>query len=56
MHPRGRSFADLKDWSAEIAHALKVQPTRAEDLDLLVDCAAQRVVPRDPRGAFYEIE
>jgi predicted aspartyl protease len=27
-----------------------------EDLDLLVDCIAQRVVPRDPRGAIYEIE
>ena len=26
-----------------------------EDLDLLVDCSAQRVVPRDPRGAIYEI-
>ena len=26
-----------------------------EDLDLLVDCAAQRLVPRDPRGAIYEI-
>ena len=27
-----------------------------EDLDLLVDCVAQRVVPRDPSGATYEIE
>jgi predicted aspartyl protease len=27
-----------------------------EDLDLLVDCSAQRVVPRDPRSAIYEIE
>ncbi len=27
-----------------------------EDLDLLVDCTAQRVVPRDPSGATYEIE
>jgi predicted aspartyl protease len=27
-----------------------------EGLDLLVDCQAQRVVPRDPRGAIYEIE
>jgi predicted aspartyl protease len=27
-----------------------------EDLDLVVDCIAQRVVPRDPRGAIYEIE
>ncbi len=27
-----------------------------EGLDLLVDCTAQRVVPRDPRGAIYEIE
>jgi predicted aspartyl protease len=27
-----------------------------EDLDLLVDCTAQRVIPRDPRGAIYEIE
>ncbi len=27
-----------------------------EDLDLLVDCRRQRVVPRDPRGAIYEIE
>ena len=27
-----------------------------EDLDLLVDCTTQRVVPRDPRGAIYEIE
>jgi len=27
-----------------------------EALDLLVDCQAQRVVPRDPRGAVYEIE
>ncbi len=27
-----------------------------EDLDLLVDCQKQRVVPRDPRGAIYEIE
>jgi predicted aspartyl protease len=27
-----------------------------EALDLLVDCKNQRVVPRDPRGAIYEIE
>jgi predicted aspartyl protease len=27
-----------------------------EDLDLLVDCSTQRVVPRDPRGAIFEIE
>lgn len=27
-----------------------------EALDLLVDCKSQRVVPRDPRGAVYEIE
>ncbi len=27
-----------------------------EDLDLLVDCVAQRVVPRDPSGPIYEIE
>jgi predicted aspartyl protease len=27
-----------------------------EDLDLLVDCVDQRLVPRDPRGATYEIE
>jgi predicted aspartyl protease len=27
-----------------------------EDLDFLVDCAAQRVVPRDPSGPIYEIE
>ena len=27
-----------------------------EALDLLVDCQNQRVVPRDPRGAIYEIE
>ncbi len=27
-----------------------------EDLDLLVDCSAQRVIPRDPSGATYEIE
>src|SRR5262249_17542317 len=27
-----------------------------EDLDLLVDCTSRRVVPRDPRGAIYEIE
>ncbi len=27
-----------------------------EDLDLLVDCGDQRVVPRDPSGATYEIE
>jgi predicted aspartyl protease len=27
-----------------------------EDLDLLVDCAQQRLVPRDPHGAVYEIE
>ena len=27
-----------------------------EALDLLVDCTNQRVVPRDPRGAIYEIE
>jgi hypothetical protein len=27
-----------------------------EDLDLLVNCTAQRVVPRDPHGAIYEIE
>jgi predicted aspartyl protease len=27
-----------------------------EDLDLLVDCLAQQVVPRDPTGAIYEIE
>jgi predicted aspartyl protease len=27
-----------------------------EGLDLLVDCRIQRLVPRDPRGAIYEIE
>jgi clan AA aspartic protease len=27
-----------------------------EALDLLVDCKTQRVVPRDPAGATYEIE
>ncbi|MBI3466072.1 MAG: aspartyl protease family protein [Planctomycetes bacterium] len=27
-----------------------------EDLDLLVDCQLQRVIPRDPRGAIHEIE
>jgi predicted aspartyl protease len=27
-----------------------------EDLDLLVDCQNERVVPRDPRSAIYEIE
>jgi predicted aspartyl protease len=27
-----------------------------EDLDLLVDCVEQRVIPRDPSGATYEIE
>jgi predicted aspartyl protease len=27
-----------------------------EGLDLLVDCTAQRVVPRDPSGPIYEIE
>jgi predicted aspartyl protease len=27
-----------------------------EDLDLLVDCQKQRVVPRDPAGALFEIE
>jgi predicted aspartyl protease len=27
-----------------------------EDLDLLVDCQRQRLVPRDPRGPIYEIE
>jgi predicted aspartyl protease len=27
-----------------------------EDLDLLVDCIAQRLVPRDPRGETCDIE
>ncbi len=27
-----------------------------EDLDLLVDCVDQRLIPRDPSGAIYEIE
>jgi predicted aspartyl protease len=27
-----------------------------DDLDLLVDCAAQRVIPRDPSGPTAEIE
>ncbi len=27
-----------------------------EDLDLLVDCKSQRVVPRDPHGAIHEVE
>jgi len=27
-----------------------------EDLDLLVDCTAQRLIPRDPSGPIYEIE
>jgi predicted aspartyl protease len=27
-----------------------------EDLDLLVDCKKQRLVPRDPEGPMYEIE
>ncbi|HEV3260188.1 MAG TPA: retroviral-like aspartic protease family protein [Gemmataceae bacterium] len=26
-----------------------------EDLDLLVDCPHQRLIPRDPRGPIYEI-
>jgi hypothetical protein len=25
-------------------------------LDLLVDCVTQRVIPRDPAGATFEIE
>ncbi|MGH7194674.1 MAG: retroviral-like aspartic protease family protein [Candidatus Saccharimonadales bacterium] len=42
-----------------------VEPKRAtalvgaivlEDLDLLVDCQRERVIPRDPSGATYEIE
>jgi predicted aspartyl protease len=42
-----------------------VEPRRAtalvgaivlEDLDLLVDCVDQRLVPRDPRGETFEIE
>jgi len=27
-----------------------------EDLDLLVDCQSQRLIPRDPSGPVYEIE
>jgi clan AA aspartic protease len=27
-----------------------------EDLDLLIDCQQQQLVPRDPRGPLYEIE
>jgi predicted aspartyl protease len=27
-----------------------------EDLDLLVDCRRQRLIPRDPSGPIYEIE
>jgi hypothetical protein len=27
-----------------------------EDLDVLVDCVAERVVPHNPTGATYEIE
>ncbi len=27
-----------------------------EDLDLLVDCVAQRVIPRDPSGETFDIE
>ena len=27
-----------------------------EDLDLVVDCVDQRLIPRDPSGATYEIE
>jgi predicted aspartyl protease len=27
-----------------------------EDLDLLVDCQHQRLIPRDPRGPIFEIE
>ncbi|HZU34437.1 MAG TPA: retroviral-like aspartic protease family protein [Gemmataceae bacterium] len=27
-----------------------------EDLDLLVDCQSQRVIPRDPSGPTFEIE
>jgi predicted aspartyl protease len=27
-----------------------------EDLDLLVDCGTQRLIPRDPSGATFEIE
>jgi hypothetical protein len=27
-----------------------------EDLDLLVDCQCQRVIPRDPRGPIFEVE
>jgi predicted aspartyl protease len=27
-----------------------------EDLDLLVDCVTQQVIPRDPRGETFEIE
>ena len=27
-----------------------------ENLDLLVDCQRQRLIPRDPSGPIYEIE
>jgi predicted aspartyl protease len=27
-----------------------------EDLDLLIDCVDQRLIPRDPRGETFEIE
>jgi hypothetical protein len=27
-----------------------------EQLDLLVDCQRQRLIPRDPSGPLYEIE
>jgi predicted aspartyl protease len=42
-----------------------VEPQRAdaligaivlEDLDLLVDCQSQRLIPRDPKGPIFEIE
>jgi predicted aspartyl protease len=33
-----------------------IGPILLEDLDLLVNCQHQRLVPRDPSGAVFEIE
>lgn len=57
--------ATIKLAGREDTFTAVIEPKRAdaligaivlEALDLLVDCKNQRVIPRDPRGAVYEIE
>lgn len=56
----GVELADRSSvFSAVVEHGRKDAPIRAivlEELDLIVDCTTQRLLPRDPHGMLAEIE